>query len=97
MIIGKGGMDEGVVNALKRFGAVYCHYTGGAAVLAAKRIKRVSGVEWLDLGIPEAVWILDVEDFGPLTVTIDAKGNTIYKELKDKIGQNVENILKQLE
>ena len=52
IIIGKGGMSREVAEALKRFGAVYCHFTGGAGVLAAKNIRKVEGVEWLDLGMP---------------------------------------------
>jgi fumarate hydratase subunit beta len=91
MIVGKGGMSREVAEALKERGAVYCHYTGGAAVLAARCVKRVVKVEWLDLGIPEALWALEVEDFGPLIVTIDSHGNSLYErlelELKNKLGR----------
>ncbi|RLG57556.1 MAG: fumarate hydratase, partial [Candidatus Hydrothermarchaeota archaeon] len=30
--------------------------------------KRVKAVYWLELGIPEALWVLEVENFGPLIV-----------------------------
>lgn len=92
MIIGKGGMDRGVAEALKTRGAVYCHYTGGAAVLAAKCVKRVLKVEWLDLGVPEALWVLEVEDFGPLVVTIDANGNSLYEKLKVEVKSRVKKL-----
>ncbi len=76
-IIGKGGMNP---EPFKRHKAVYFAFTGGAGSLAAKNIKKVRDVFWLDeLGIPEAVWVLEVEGF-PLLVAIDAYGNSIYKK-----------------
>jgi fumarate hydratase subunit beta len=96
MIIGKGGMSGEVAEAMKKHGVVYSHYTGGAAVLAAKNIKRVLGVEWLDLGIPEALWIFEVEDFGPLTVTIDANGNSMYEKLSQEQKKNLEKLISEL-
>ncbi|UCD73222.1 MAG: fumarate hydratase C-terminal domain-containing protein [Candidatus Bathyarchaeota archaeon] len=82
MIIGKGGMGQKTRLGLERFGAVYCDFTGGAALLAARAIKKVEGVEWLDLGIPEAMWKFTVEEFGPLLVTMDSRGNNY----RDSIG-----------
>ena len=63
VVVGKGGMGKRTVDAMKRYGAVYGALTGGAAVLAAKAVKRVKGVESSDLGMPEAMWILEVEEF----------------------------------
>jgi fumarate hydratase subunit beta len=74
-IIGKGGMD---VEPFKGR-AVYFAFTGGAGSLAAKSVKRVLDVLWLEeLGIPEAAWVLEVEDF-PLLVAIDASGGSLYR------------------
>ena len=87
-IIGKGGMSQPTVDAMKKFGCVYLAFTGGAAVLAAKGIKSVSGVEWFELGMPEAIWILNCEDFGPLTVAIDAHGNSLFADVAVKIKEN---------
>ncbi|WP_456468232.1 FumA C-terminus/TtdB family hydratase beta subunit [Archaeoglobus sp.] len=78
-IIGKGGMSEDVVKAA-RGKAVYLAFTGGAGALAAQSIKRVKGIVWEDLGMPEAVWLLEVEKFGPCIVAIDAHGNSLYKQ-----------------
>ena len=77
VIIGKGGMGPKTALALKEHGAVYCDFTGGAAVLAAQSVKEVIGVKWLDLGMPEAVWVLRVENFGPLLVSMDSKGENL--------------------
>jgi fumarate hydratase subunit beta len=95
MIVGKGGMSREVAEVLKEHGAVYCHYTGGAAVLAAKCMKRVAKVEWLDLGIPEALWVLEVEDFGPLIVTMDSHGNSLYERLELEVRARLESLLKR--
>jgi fumarate hydratase subunit beta len=85
LIVGKGGMGPKTTKAAKRFGAVYCVFTGGAAVLAAQSIKKVERVEWLDLGMPEALWILKVEKFGPLIVSIDSYGNNLHAKVIKKL------------
>ena len=72
-------MGNKTKKALKKNNAIYTAYTGGAGALAAERIKKVLSVFWLDkLGMPEAVWIFKVEDFGPLVIAMDSKGNSIY-------------------
>lgn len=96
MVIGKGGMGSRTAQACKEYGAVYVYFTGGAAVLAANAIKRVLKVEWLDLGIPEALWILEVEDFGPLLVTIDSEGRNLTEEVVERAKRKREEILKKL-
>ncbi|MCY3414367.1 MAG: fumarate hydratase C-terminal domain-containing protein [Candidatus Heimdallarchaeota archaeon] len=85
LIIGKGGMGERTTAACKKFGAVYGMFTGGAALLAANKVKKVVEVHWLDiLGMPECLWVLEVEDYGPLAIGIDAHGNNFYTE-NDKL------------
>jgi fumarate hydratase subunit beta len=96
VIIGKGGMSGEVAQALKRYGAVYSHFTGGAAVLAAKNIREVEGVEWLDLGMPEAMWKFSAVKFGPLTVTIDSTGRSFYGEVKTLVESKVAKIYEQI-
>jgi len=78
-IIGKGGMSSSVIEAMKG-NCIYLSMTGGCAALAAKSIRVVKDVHWPELGIPEAVWVLEVENLGPLVVGIDAEGNSIYKD-----------------
>lgn len=87
-IIGKGGMSQPTVDAMKKFGCVYLAITGGAAVVAAKGIKAVHGVEWYELGMPEAIWIMEGDNFGPLTVGIDAHGNSIFADVGRKVKEN---------
>jgi len=96
VVVGKGGMGKKTVDAMKQYGAVYGAFTGGAAVLAAKAIKKVKGVEWSDLGMPEAMWTLEVEDFGPLTIAIDAHGNNLFETIKTKAEKEKQIIYRKL-
>jgi fumarate hydratase subunit beta len=95
-VIGKSGMSQPTVDAMQKFGCVYLAITGGAAVLAAEGVREVIGVEWLDLGMPEAMWELSVKGFGPLTVAIDAHGNSLYKAVDEKVAKNVEAVKRRL-
>ena len=80
VIIGKGGMGEKTKNALHQFSAIYTAYPGGAGALAAEKIEAVPAVHWLEeFGMPEAVWIFTVKEFGPLVVAMDAHGKSLYK------------------
>lgn len=82
MIIGKGFMGKRTAEACKRYGCIIAMYPGGLGALGARSIKNVLAVYWLEeLGIPEALWVLEIEDLGPLIVTIDVKGCN----LRDKI------------
>lgn len=79
IIIGKGGMGKKTQKALQKYICIYTSYTGGAGALAADKVEKVEDVYWLDkLGMPEAVWILRVKDFGPLVVAMDSRGGNIY-------------------
>jgi fumarate hydratase subunit beta len=77
-MIGKGNRSQGVIDAMKRYKAVYFGATGGAGALLAKRIKKAEIIAYPDLG-PEAIRKLEVEDF-PVTVINDTKGNDLYQE-----------------
>ncbi len=92
-VIGKGGMKEATRAAMQRHGCVYLAMTGGAAVLAAARIKAVLGVYWLDLGMAEAIWQLQVDRFGPLVVGIDAHGASLYERVTAEARSNLAVII----
>ncbi|MEB3816923.1 MAG: FumA C-terminus/TtdB family hydratase beta subunit [Desulfurococcales archaeon] len=97
MVIGKGGMGPRTAEAMKKYKAVYAVFTGGAGALAANAIKRVIDVFWLDeLGIPEALWVFEVQDFGPLVITIDTTGRNYYEERMNEVKKNAEKIIEEL-
>ncbi len=80
-IIGKGGMSSSVAKTMAEEGCVYLAATGGAAVTLAEGLCSVDGVEWEDLGMPEAMWKFRANKLGPLIVAIDAKGNSLYDKV----------------
>ena len=77
-MIGKGMRKKEVVEAMKKYKAVYFAATGGAGALLAKAIKKAQIVAYEDLG-PEAITRLEVEDF-PVIVVNDTRGNDLYEE-----------------
>lgn len=85
MVIGKGGVSRSVADEVVKLGAVYCAYPGGASAFLLKTLRRVVDVYWLDLGIPEALWIMEFEDLGPLTVAIDLHGGNVYSQVEDNV------------
>jgi fumarate hydratase class I len=80
-VIGKGGMGARTLEALQQSGAVYLSAIGGAAQFYAQRIQEVTGVDFLDFGIPEAMWHLRVHDF-PTIVTMDATGRSLHADVE---------------
>lgn len=88
-IIGKGGMSKEVAEAMKEVGCVYLAATGGVAVTYAEGLARVTGHDWADLGMPEALWQFQTKSLGPLIVAIDANGNSLYEAVKEKVAENL--------
>ena len=80
-VIGKGGMGAKTLAALKEHGAVYLNAIGGAAQYYTKCITAVTGVDFLEFGIPEAMWHIEVKDF-PAIVTMDANGNSLHADVE---------------
>lgn len=77
-MIGKGMRKKEVVEAMKKYKAVYFAATGGAGALLAKSIKKAQIVAYEDLG-PEAISRLEVENF-PVIVVNDTQGNDLYQQ-----------------
>ena len=85
-VIGKGGMGPKTLAGCQQYGCVYLHAIGGAAQVCADRITRVDGVDWMDLGSPEAIWHLWAERF-PCIVTMDSHGNSLHQQVKEASAQ----------
>jgi fumarate hydratase class I len=82
-VIGKGGMGPKTLKGMQEHGAVYLNAIGGAAQYYAKCIERVTGVDFLEeMGIPEAMWHLQVKAF-PAIVTMDANGNSLHQKIEE--------------
>jgi L(+)-tartrate dehydratase beta subunit len=83
IIIGKAGLLEASLEAMKSHGACYLAIVGGAAALETTQIEEVEEVYWEDLH-PEAIYKLRVRDFGPLIVAMDTHGRHLYFDVKKR-------------
>lgn len=91
-VIGKGGMGPKTLQGCKDYGCVYFHAIGGAAQVLAEKITSVDNVYWRDLGSPEAIWELSVEEF-PCVVTMDAHGNSLHEKVEDDSNAMLKELL----
>jgi len=91
-VIGKGGMAERTLAACQEVPAVYFHAIGGAASLIAESVKRVLGVYKLEFGVPEAIWVIEVENF-PAVVTMDAHGNSLHATVREQSKEVLDRLL----
>ncbi|MEE9479808.1 MAG: fumarate hydratase C-terminal domain-containing protein [Kiloniellales bacterium] len=99
MIIGKGGMSESDYKTLfVPVGAVYlCTVGYGTGALLGRGIKRVREVHWLEeLGIAQAMWVIEVERFGPLLVDSDVEGNSLFERNNREINAKLDRLYEGL-
>lgn len=91
-VIGKGGMGPKTLEGCQKYGCVYFHAIGGAAQVLAEKIKSVENVHWMDLGSPEAIWELEVEEF-PVVVTMDSHGGSLHANIESKSKEALKGLL----
>ena len=99
IIIGKGGMSaEDYNKILVPAGAVYLTTVGyGTGALLGRGIKGVKAVHWLEeLGNAQAMWIFEVENFGPFLVESDLDGNSLFEQQGELINANIEQLYQGL-
>ena len=82
MIIGKGGLAQGSLDAFRELGGVYVAIIGGAAALETTWIEQIEEVDLDDLN-PESLWKFRVSGFGPLLVSMDSHGGSLYTQVND--------------
>ena len=100
IIIGKGGMSvEDYKNILVPAGAIYLTTVGyGTGALLGRGIKGVKAVHWLEeLGNAQAMWIFEVENFGPFLVESDLEGNSLFEQQGKLINANLEQLYQGLQ
>lgn len=76
IMIGKGKRSDDIVNACKKYKAVYFAAPGGCGALLSKSVVSAECIAYPEL-LSEAVYKLHIKDF-PAIVAIDAKGAGIY-------------------
>ena len=96
IIIGKGAMGTKTVRGCMENKAVFCVYPAGCAVVAATEVEKIIGAQWMDLGMPETLWVCRVKEFGPLIVAIDIHGNNLYEQNMARYSERRVKELKKL-
>lgn len=95
IIIGKGGMDNATLDAMRKYGCVYIQAVGGAAALSAASVKRVPRVDHLDeFGAAEACWHFEVEDF-PGIVAMDSHGTSLFESVRESSKKKLKAIFEK--
>jgi L(+)-tartrate dehydratase beta subunit len=98
-VIGKGGMqDEVYQTAFRQHGAVYLTTVGyGLGAIYGQGIRRVKDVLWKDeLGLAQAVWVLEVEHFGPFLVECDVQGHSLFGMANAEVNETFEKLYEGL-
>lgn len=95
LILGKGGMNP---DDYRRYfvpnGAIYLTTVGyGTGALLGRGVKRVRGLYWRkELGLAQAMWVIEVENFGPFIVESDLDGNSLFERENAKIAKGLEKV-----
>jgi L(+)-tartrate dehydratase beta subunit len=78
LVIGKGGLRKGSLEAFAKFGGAYLAVIGGTAALETTWVEAIEDVDLDDLH-PESLWKFRVRGFGPLVVAMDSHGASLYE------------------
>jgi L(+)-tartrate dehydratase beta subunit len=81
LVIGKGGLRQGSLDAFRELGGAYLAIIGGTAALETTWIEQIEDVDLDDLN-PESLWRFRIRDFGPLLVAMDSHGGSLYDTVK---------------
>jgi L(+)-tartrate dehydratase beta subunit len=78
-------------------GAVYLTTVGyGLGAAYGRCIKRVVDVHWLDLGLAQALWVLEVEKLGPFLVEGDREGRSLFALANREINVRLDEVYRGL-
>ncbi|MBI2869313.1 MAG: fumarate hydratase C-terminal domain-containing protein [Chloroflexi bacterium] len=81
--IGKTTMGPNTTRAMVDFGGVHLTRLAGQDNLLASQVQKIEAIYFAkELGIAEATLLLNVKDFGPFIVSIDAQGNNLFSQLE---------------
>jgi L(+)-tartrate dehydratase beta subunit len=94
-IVGKGGLSDDSLEHLSEFGGVYLTIVGGAASVETVQVEAIEAVYWEDL-MPECLWKFRVKDFGPLFVTMDTHGESLYRDVRQQAARNLDDAYRHL-
>ncbi len=95
VIIGKGGMTGAIYKStFVPHQAIYLTTVGyGTGALLGRGIRRVVATHWVEeLGLAQAIWVLEVESFGPFLVDGDLAGNSLFERENAKIAPGIDKL-----
>jgi L(+)-tartrate dehydratase beta subunit len=95
LIVGKGGLGPGSLQAFSELGGAYLAIIGGTAALETTWVEAIEDVDFEDLN-PESLWKFRVHGFGPLLVAMDSDGGSLYKEVDAQTRSRRANTLAKL-
>jgi fumarate hydratase subunit beta len=95
-VIAKGRVGRETREAMREFGCVHLCRTGTFAGAFALKVTEIKSVDWLDLGLPEALWNFHFEGFGPLIVETDTYGDSCYDQVAVDLEPRIETAYKRL-
>jgi L(+)-tartrate dehydratase beta subunit len=95
IIIGKGGMGQGTLDAFRDHGGAYLAIVGGAAALETTWIEAIEAVDMDDLN-PESLWRFAIKGFGPLLVGMDSHGGSLFKQVADDVAARRAAVLEKI-
>ena len=95
LIIGKGGLAKGSLDAFAELGGAYLAIIGGTAALETTWVEAIEDVDMDDLN-PESLWKFRVKGFGPLLVAMDSHGASLYEAVDRKARARRANTLAKL-
>jgi L(+)-tartrate dehydratase beta subunit len=96
IVIGKGGMGPGSLDAFSSIGGVYLAIVGGAAALETTWIEAIEDVDLDDLN-PESLWRFKIKGFGPLLVAMDAHGRSLYTQVNEDAASRRQAVLESMD
>ena len=99
VIVGKAGLTERAYREwFTPHGAVYLTTVGyGMGAAYGRSIRRVREVHWLEeLGIAQALWVLEVERIGPFLVEGDAEGRSLFALANREINARLDEVYREL-
>ena len=95
-IIGKTTVGEATMQAMREVGCVHLTTVGAPGSILTQKTKRVVNAYLeKELGPAERIWTLEVANFGPFIVDVDAQGNNLFQELEKETEAKMQELYRK--
>ncbi|MEC5341637.1 L(+)-tartrate dehydratase subunit beta [Brenneria populi] len=96
LVVGKGGMGTNTEQGCMQYKALHAIFPAGCGVLASTQVEEIEEVHWMELGMPESLWVCRVKNFGPLIISIDTYGNNLIEKNKKSFAEKRDGIVEEI-